>query len=81
MELEFLPLLQVQLDLYRMPRGKDHLRPFLENLLAMGAEQAGAEAMARAASHLSAEPGKYRANWAILRWDCRQASQLYAGSV
>lgn len=90
MKLEFVPLLQVQRDLYDMPRGmerfreylrtmidaqtrdlklplvamnpmgKDHIAPFLERLLAMQAEEVGADACAEGALRLREEPGEYR---------------------
>jgi hypothetical protein len=43
------------------PMGKDHLPPFLDHLLAIDADGAGAAALADAATALAAEPGEYRA--------------------
>lgn len=90
MQLKYLPLLQIQRDLYQLPRGferfqeylrtlidtstgdikfplsamnpmgKEHLLPFLENLLALHADQLGAEAMLAAQAKLFAEAGEYK---------------------
>lgn len=90
MQLEYVSLLAVQRDLYRLPRGferfreylktmtdpvtgdlalplmamnpmgKDHLPPFLDQLLAIDADAEGARALADAAAALDAEPGTYR---------------------
>src|SRR5512134_690237 len=90
MNLEYVPLLQVQRDLYKLPRGyerfreylrtmvdpesgdlklplvamnpmgKDHLPPFLDHLLAIGADEEGSRAVGKASGALWAEPGDYR---------------------
>lgn len=90
MQLEYFPLLQIQRDLYQLPRGverfqeylrtmidagtgdlklplaamnpmaKEHLLPFLDNLLALHADQLGAEAVREAQAKLHTEAGEYK---------------------
>jgi hypothetical protein len=111
MDLEYLPLLAIQRDLYRLPRGperfreylralidkdaddmrlpltamnpmgKDHLPLFLDALLGIDADAAGAGAVERTRTPLAAEPGSYRvclvaADDLMGGWTNRHASEL-----
>lgn len=90
MKLEYVPLLQLQRDLYRLPRGferfreyirtmvdpdsgdlnlplvamnpmgKDHLQPFLDRLLELGAEREAASAAAHAQHVLEGQAGAFK---------------------
>jgi hypothetical protein len=89
-KLELVPLLQVQRDLYDLPRGmdrfreylrtmidaktqdlklplvamnpmaKDHVAPYLDRLMELGAERAAADAVLACAARFSSEPGEFR---------------------
>jgi hypothetical protein len=111
MDFEYVPLLTVQRDLYRLPRGperfreylrtlidkdandmrlpltsmnpmgKDHLPVFLDALLAMDADAAGARAVERTRGALAAEPGSFRACLVVADdlmggWTNRYTSEL-----
>jgi len=111
MELSFLPLLQIQRDLYAMPRGrgrfeeylrtmvdgrsgdlrlplvamnpmgKEHLAPFLDDVLALDAEGIGARTVAAALPLLSSVPGSFQAGFVVADdrgggWTNRAASEF-----
>ncbi len=111
MKLEYVRMLSVQRDIYRIPRGpdrfreylktmldpetgdprlpltvmnpmaKDHVARYLELLLAMGAEEAGAQAARDAEAKLGEAPGEYRVGLVVADdmgggWTHRAAVEL-----